>query len=152
MKCVNKMGSGGMLYSPSVIKIGINVQALLRFCLSNLKCCNIGIIDRRDLLCTPLKWAQVAWYNTTFQDDRYRHLNNIIVITSKILEAVMLVLLIKRIYEVRRWDGSMWHDTHTKFHEDWYRHSSNIKVLPQKFERLYCWYYRFEGFMNAPLR
>jgi hypothetical protein len=24
--------------------------------------------------------------------------------------------------------------------EDWYRLSSNIKVLPQKFERLQCWY------------
>jgi hypothetical protein len=47
----------------------------------------------------------------------------------------MLVLLIEGIYEVRRWDGFMWHDIHTKFHKDWYRHSSNIKVLPQKCTR-----------------
>jgi hypothetical protein len=30
----------------------------------------------------------------------------------------MLVLLIEGIYEVRRWDGFMQHDIHTKFHED----------------------------------
>jgi hypothetical protein len=36
-----------------------------------------------------------------FQGDRYRHLNNITVITPTILEAVMFVLLIKGIYEVR---------------------------------------------------
>jgi hypothetical protein len=35
------------------------------------------------------------------------------------------------IYEVRRWDGFMWHDIGTKFHEDRYRRSRNIKVLPQ---------------------
>jgi hypothetical protein len=36
----------------------------------------------------------------------------------------------------------------TKFHEDWYSRSGSIKILPQKFEKLSCWYYWWEGFMN----
>jgi hypothetical protein len=31
------------------------------------------------------------------------------------------------IYEVRRWHGPRWHDTHTKFRKDWFRHS-NVDV------------------------
>jgi hypothetical protein len=42
---------------------------------------------------------------------------------QNILEAAMLVLLMGRIYEVRRWDGLRCHATHTKFHKDWFRHS-----------------------------
>jgi hypothetical protein len=41
----------------------------------------------------------------------------------------MLVLLIEGIYEVRRWDGFMWHYIRTKFHEDWGRRSSNINSI-----------------------
>jgi hypothetical protein len=59
----------------------------------------------------------------------------------------MLVLLIRGIYEVHRSDGFMQHDILTKFHEDLYGHSSNIKILSQKFERLLCWYYLWEGFI-----
>jgi hypothetical protein len=40
--------------------------------------------------------------HTKFHDDRFRHLSNITVITATIREAVMLVLLIERIHEVRR--------------------------------------------------
>jgi hypothetical protein len=38
---------------------------------------------------------------------------------------------------------------HTKFHEDWYRRSSNVRVMYQKCERLQCWHYLCEGFMNC---
>jgi hypothetical protein len=27
-----------------------------------------------------------------------------------------------------------------------------LRLLPQQFERLQCWYYWWEGFMNIPLR
>jgi uncharacterized protein YraI len=43
------MASGGMIYIPSFIKIGSGIQAVLRFCLSNLWGCNVGINDGRDL-------------------------------------------------------------------------------------------------------
>jgi hypothetical protein len=49
-----------MIFLASFMKIGTGVQAILRVCFSNLKCCNIGITDGRDLLYRPLKWAQVA--------------------------------------------------------------------------------------------
>jgi hypothetical protein len=39
------MGSGGMINIPSFMKIGMGVQAILRFCLSNLRGCNVGITD-----------------------------------------------------------------------------------------------------------
>jgi hypothetical protein len=86
--------------SSSFIKIGTGVQTILRFCLSNLKCCNTAITDGRDLWCTPLKWAKVSCYNTKFQGDQYWHLNNITAITSTIFGTVMFALLIKGIYEV----------------------------------------------------
>jgi hypothetical protein len=44
----------------------------------------------------------------------------------------MLVLPIKGIYEVRRWDGLRWHDIRIKFHEDCNRRSSNNKALKSK--------------------
>jgi hypothetical protein len=44
-----EIGSGGIIYIRSCIKIGTGIQAILRFCLSNLKVCNVGITDQRDL-------------------------------------------------------------------------------------------------------
>jgi hypothetical protein len=41
------MGSGGMIYIRSFIKIGIPATSGL--CLSNLKVCNIGFTNQRDL-------------------------------------------------------------------------------------------------------
>jgi hypothetical protein len=63
---------------------------------------------------------------------------NIKVITSTDWEAVVLVLLMRWIYDVRHWDGIIWHDiyVHTKFPEDWDRRSNIIKILSQKFEML----------------
>jgi hypothetical protein len=33
-----------------------------RFCLNNLRRCNVGITDRRDIWSAPSRWAQVPWY------------------------------------------------------------------------------------------
>jgi hypothetical protein len=41
------MGSGGMIYIRSFMKIGVGVQVILRFGYSNLKGCNVGITDGR---------------------------------------------------------------------------------------------------------
>jgi hypothetical protein len=43
------MASGGMIYLPSFMKIGIGVQGILRFCLRNLRGCDVGITEGRDL-------------------------------------------------------------------------------------------------------
>jgi hypothetical protein len=42
--------------------IGTGVQAILSFCLRDLKGRNVGIPRRRDLRYAPLKWAEVAGY------------------------------------------------------------------------------------------
>jgi putative component of toxin-antitoxin plasmid stabilization module len=43
------MGSGSMIYIPSLMETGTGVQAILGFCLSSLNGCNVGITDGRDL-------------------------------------------------------------------------------------------------------
>jgi hypothetical protein len=55
-----EMASCGMIYAPSFMKIGIGVQAMLRFCLISLNGCNVGITDGKELRSAPLRWAQVA--------------------------------------------------------------------------------------------
>jgi hypothetical protein len=45
----------------------------------------------------------------------------------------MLVLQMKKDYEVHSYDGLRWHDINTKFHEDWYRRSINVKGFPRQF-------------------
>jgi hypothetical protein len=59
---------------------------------------------------------------------------------------VVLVLLMGRICDVRRWD-SLSGMIYTK-QDYWYRRSSNIKVLSQKSERMQYWYYWHEGFIK----
>jgi uncharacterized protein YraI len=44
-----EMASCGMTFLPSVMKIGAGVQAMLRFCLSNLNGCYVGITDGKEL-------------------------------------------------------------------------------------------------------
>jgi hypothetical protein len=49
MKYVVEMGSGGMMYLLGFMKIGVGIQAILGVCLRNLRGCNVGITDGRDL-------------------------------------------------------------------------------------------------------
>jgi hypothetical protein len=44
-----EMASCGMIYLPSFVKIGTGVQAILRSCLRNLRGCDVGITDGRDV-------------------------------------------------------------------------------------------------------
>jgi hypothetical protein len=45
-KCIVEMGSGGMIYIPSFMKIGKDIDGIS---IGNLKGCNAGITDGRDL-------------------------------------------------------------------------------------------------------
>jgi uncharacterized protein YraI len=49
MKNAIEMASGGMIYIPNFMKIGTGVQATLRFCLKNLRGCNVDVTAGRDL-------------------------------------------------------------------------------------------------------
>jgi hypothetical protein len=60
VKCTVEMGSGSMTYIPSFMKTGIGAERTLRFRLSNLKGCNVGITNGRNLCSVPLKWVQAA--------------------------------------------------------------------------------------------
>lgn len=52
--------SCGIICNQSYMKISIGIQAILRFCLSNLTGCNVSIIDGKELCNAPLRWTQVA--------------------------------------------------------------------------------------------
>jgi hypothetical protein len=49
MKYAIEMASGGIYYILSFMKFHTDIQAIIRFCLSNFKGCNVGIIDGWDL-------------------------------------------------------------------------------------------------------
>jgi hypothetical protein len=49
MKYTIEIQSGGIMYIPSVMKIGTSFDRILRFCLSSLKGSKIGNTDGRDL-------------------------------------------------------------------------------------------------------
>jgi hypothetical protein len=50
-----EMPSCGMIYVLSFMKIGTGVQAILKFCLGNLKSCSVVIIGGRNLRNMPLR-------------------------------------------------------------------------------------------------
>jgi hypothetical protein len=49
VKYAAEMASGGIINVRSFMKIGRGIQAILRFCLNNLRGYNVGITDGRDL-------------------------------------------------------------------------------------------------------
>jgi uncharacterized protein YraI len=60
MEYAVEMASCSMIFLPSFMKINKGVQALFRFCLSNMNGCNVGSTNGKDLSNAPLRWAQVA--------------------------------------------------------------------------------------------
>jgi hypothetical protein len=48
---------------PSFMKIDIDVQAILKFYLRNLRSCNVGVIDGRDLCYMLFRWLHVVYYS-----------------------------------------------------------------------------------------
>jgi hypothetical protein len=54
-----EMASCDMIYLLSFVKICTGVKAILRFCLRNLRGCDVGITDVKDSLNYPLRWAQM---------------------------------------------------------------------------------------------
>jgi hypothetical protein len=82
-----------------------------------------------DLWSTPFGCVGCHETHADFHEKWYMHSGNIKVITSKIWEAAMLVLLIWWIHGVSWWDSRKWHDICTKFHDDLFRGSGNIKVI-----------------------
>jgi hypothetical protein len=49
IKYAIEMASDGLIYVPSFMEMGTGVQAILRFCFSTLRGCDVGIADGRDV-------------------------------------------------------------------------------------------------------
>jgi hypothetical protein len=54
-----EMASCGMIYFTSLMKIGRGVHGTFTFFIGNLKDCNVGITDVRELRITLPIWIQV---------------------------------------------------------------------------------------------
>jgi hypothetical protein len=63
------MGSGDIVYIQSFLKIGTAVQAIIRFCHSNLKSCNVGIPDGGGFMIYTVEMG----LDTKFLKDWYSH-------------------------------------------------------------------------------
>jgi hypothetical protein len=109
---------------------------------------SVGITDGSDLWSKC--WDGLRWHDmyTKFHEDWFGYSGNIKVITLTVSEAAVLVLLRGMIYDVYHWDDLRWHNMHMPY---FMTISSGIKVIlrviPQKFERLYCWYCWWEEFI-----
>jgi hypothetical protein len=55
-----KILSRGMIILLSFITIGASIKEILRFCLRNLRGCNVGITDGKSLRNAPLILTQMA--------------------------------------------------------------------------------------------
>jgi hypothetical protein len=64
---------------------------------------------------------------TKFHGSRFRLSNNVTVITSRVSEDAVLVLLTGGIYEPCRWHGLGWHDVHIKFDKDRFNFSQIVR-------------------------
>jgi hypothetical protein len=60
MKYVTEISSYGMIYLISFMKIGRGVQAILRFCLRNLRGCYVDITEGKELLNHAVKMGSGA--------------------------------------------------------------------------------------------
>jgi hypothetical protein len=54
--------SVGMIYIPRLTTIGSGIRVLLRLLPANLRSCNVGITDGRNLGTPLFRWLKVAWY------------------------------------------------------------------------------------------
>jgi hypothetical protein len=59
VKYAIEIASCDMIYIPSSMKVDTGVQAILRFRLRNLRGCNVGVTDERNLRSMHLGRAQV---------------------------------------------------------------------------------------------
>jgi hypothetical protein len=67
MKYAVEMASGGMINVSSFTNIYTGVQAILRFCLSNFRCCNVGITDGWIFMkCAVQMWSGAMIYAQVF--------------------------------------------------------------------------------------
>jgi hypothetical protein len=57
--------------------------------------------------CEVNRWDGLRWHHihTKSHDDQFKHSSNVKGITSTIWEAIVLVLLMRGIYDVRHWDA-----------------------------------------------
>jgi hypothetical protein len=88
-----KMASGGMIYTPSLMKIDLGIQELQPRQFQRLYCWYYKCIPS-----DSLRWQDIL---TKSHDDRFRHSSSINSKTSTLSEAIVLVLLTRGIYDAR---------------------------------------------------
>jgi hypothetical protein len=84
MRYTIEMASGGMIYIPSVVKIGKGVEGILRFCLRSFKSCNIGITEWKGFMKSAVEMGSGGMTYIQSSMTIGQALNNITIITSTI--------------------------------------------------------------------
>jgi hypothetical protein len=75
-----------------------------------------------------LRWTKKAWCTKKFYKNWYRRSSNIQLCFTK-LKNYNVGINDGAIYDVRRWNGLMWHAICTKFHDDRFKHLSIITAI-----------------------
>jgi hypothetical protein len=110
--------------------------------LNNLRACSVGTRYASHFWSAPWGGLRCHDIHTSSHDDRFSHSSKIKDITRKFWDSIVLVIMIRGIYDVRHWDDVRWH----------YRYipisikvgtfiRTMLRFLSQKFDRLQCWYY-----------
>jgi hypothetical protein len=120
------MASRGMIYIPSLMMIGSWIRVILRVLPHQFE----RVVCRYYWSKRFLMYAfGLALYGMIYVQSFMNiglGVQEILRVFSEIWNAVMLVLLIREIYEVCRWRAFRWHDKLTKFRDDRFKHLSNI--------------------------
>jgi hypothetical protein len=135
MKYTVELSSDGLIYVPVSWRLIWAFRYYWGYYLDSLRGCSVGTTqgkDLSDLWCMPLRWHR----HTKFHDDRLRNSsNNKGSITSTTWEAVVLVILMRVISQISRWDGLGWHDI-SRLMAIGSGIRVILRVLSQQFERL----------------
>lgn len=75
-------------------------SAIAKFCFRNVKGYNIRYFWCEGFMKYAIEMKSVTWYTYEDYDDWFKHFSEVTITTATIWEAVTLILLIKRIYEV----------------------------------------------------
>jgi hypothetical protein len=111
-----QMASDGMIYVPSFMRTGSGILVLLRLLPQQSDRPHI-ITNGKDLWYITERWPQMAWHiHAKFHDNQFRSSCNIKVITSRIWEAIVLVLLMRDLWCMPlRWTEVAWYINITSF-------------------------------------
>jgi hypothetical protein len=144
------MASGGMIYEPSLMTIGSVIQIILSVLARQFErlCVMLVLLIERDLWSTPgdaFMWHDI---HTKFYEDWYR-CSSTIKFCFRNLTGCNVGVTDGRDLWSAPGNGLRLHDIYIPTSMTVCSGIQvTLRLLPQQFDRLYCWYYWYEVFMK----